>query len=184
MDIFTRQAWAYPLKTKGGKEIADIFETFFNLHPTERLQSDEGKEFYNQHVKRVLDNYGIELFSIFSPTKAAHVERLNRTIKGILERYFTAHNTKNWVDVIDQVMENYNNRQHSSIGMTPNEVHSREKEAFENMYNFKPGQERPPRKLKFAPGMRVRISKKRAYSHEAMRRIGPVKNFSSLAFNT
>ena len=162
MDIFTRQAWAFPLKTKGGKEVSSIFQPFFREHKTERLQTDEGKEFYNRDVKHVLDRYGIELFSIYSPTKAAHVERLNRTVKGMLEKIFTATNSKNWVSHIDDVMRLYNNRKHRSLGMTPNQVPQREQEAYDNMYaSFKPGME-VPAKDKFPLGTRVRLSKQKA----------------------
>lgn len=161
MDLFTRQAWAFPLKTKSGKEVASIFQPFFRQHPTERLQCDEGKEFYNKDVKQVLADYGIELFSIYSATKAALVERLNRTIKGMLEKIFTATNSKNWIDVIDDVMHIYNNRKHRSIGMTPNEVHAREKEAFDNMYaDFQPGMTKTTRKA-LPIGTRVRLSKRK-----------------------
>ena len=143
MDLFTRQAWAFPLKSKSGREVASIFRPFFQQHQTQRLQCDEGKEFYNKDVKEVLADYGIELFSIYSTTKAALVERLNRTIKGMLEKIFTATNSKNWIDVIDDVMHIYNNRKHRSIGMAPNEVHAREEEAFDIMYaDFQPGMER------------------------------------------
>lgn len=164
MDLFTRQAWAFPMKSKSGKEVAAIFRPFFREHKTERLQSDEGKEFYNRDVAEVLNAYGIELFSIYSPMKAALVERLNRTVKSMLEKIFTATNSKNWIDVIDQVMHVYNNRRHRSLGMAPNEVlPKREKEAYDNMYaDFKPGLERPrKRHPKFAIGSRVRISKQK-----------------------
>lgn len=162
MDLFTRQAWAFPLKTKTGQEVASIFRPFFQAHRTERLQVDEGKEFYNQNVKRVLQDYGIELFSIYSPTKAAHVERLNRTIKGILEKIFTATNSKTWIDVIDDVMQLYNNRKHRSLGMAPNEVPMREQEAFDNQYaDFKPGLEKKKQKKTLPMGTRVRLSKRK-----------------------
>lgn len=160
MDLYTRQAWSFPLKTKSGKEVSAIFRPFFRKHKTERLQTDEGKEFYNKDVQGVLKDYGIELFSIYSPTKAAHVERLNRTIKGMLEKFFTATNSKNWLDVIDDVMHVYNNRKHRSLGMAPNEVPQRQQEAFENMYPFKPGQEKV-NKIKFSIGTRVRLSKRK-----------------------
>lgn len=163
MDIFTRQAWAFPLKTKSGKEVSTIFKPFFRTHKTERLQTDEGKEFYNSDVQQVLDHYGIELFSIYSATKAAHVERLNRTVKGILEKIFTATNSKNWVSHIDRVMRLYNNRKHRSLGMTPNQVPHRVQEAYETMYaKWKPGMERRrPVKDKFPVGTRVRLSKQK-----------------------
>lgn len=163
-DLFTRQAWAFPLKSKSGKEVASIFRPFFRQHKTQRLQSDEGKEFYNKDVKDVLADYDIELFSIFSPTKAALVERLNRTIKGMLEKIFTANNNKNWIDVIDDVMHIYNNRKHRSIGMAPNEVHAHEEEAFDTMYaDFQPGIDtKKKKKKKLLPiGTRVRLSKRK-----------------------
>lgn len=165
MDLFTRQAWAFPLRTKSGSEVASIFRPFFRHHKTERLQVDEGKEFYNKDVKSVLQDYGIELFSIYSETKAALVERLNRTIKGMLEKLFTATNSKTWIHVIDDVMNIYNNRMHRSLGMTPNEVPKREKEAFDIMYaSFKPGMEvkkQATKKDRFPIGSRVRISKRK-----------------------
>ena len=87
MDIFSRKAWAFPLKTKSGPEVAKVFDGLFQTIQTpKRLQTDEGKEFYNSHVKKVLDKYGIELFSIYSQYKCAHVERLNRTVKSKLEK--------------------------------------------------------------------------------------------------
>lgn len=162
MDLFTRQAWAFPLKTKSGREVADIFRAFFRQHSTKLVQVDEGTEFYNKDVKRVLLDYGIELFSIYSPTKAALVERLNRTIKGMLEKIFTATNSKTWIHIIDDVMHAYNNRKHRSLGMAPNDVHAREKEAFDNMYkDFNPGMMEKKKKKNLPIGARVRLSKRK-----------------------
>ncbi|MEL7523847.1 MAG: chromo domain-containing protein, partial [Cyanobacteria bacterium J06553_1] len=61
----------------------------------------------------------------------------------------------------DDVMHIYNNRKHRSIGMTPNEVHAREKEAFDNMYaDFQPGMTKTTRKA-LPIGTRVRLSKRK-----------------------
>ena len=57
IDILSRFAWARPLKTKSGENvaaaIADIFRTSGGRIPR-RIQTDEGREFYNQHVKQLL----------------------------------------------------------------------------------------------------------------------------------
>ena len=180
MDLFTRQGWAFPLRTKSGKEVADLFERFFRTHKTKRLQTDEGLEFYNSSVKKVLERYGIELFSIYSPYKAAHVERLNRTVKGMLERVFTATNTKNWVRHIDDVMDVYNNRVHRSIGMPPNEASEREQEAFENQYGHIDFVNKTA-KIKYPIGTRVRISKKKEPLDGVTKPTGQRKSFSSSA---
>ncbi len=48
------------------------------------------------------------------------VERFNRTIRDKLTMYFSAYNTNHYIDVIDKLIDNYNNTIHSSIKMTPN----------------------------------------------------------------
>lgn len=163
MDIFTRKAWAFPLKTKSGSEVAGLLKQFLDIHPVpERLQVDQGREYYNQHVQSVLEDKGVELFSIFSPFKCAHVERLNRTIKDRLEKIFTATNDKNWTDHLDDVMDAYNNSIHSTTKTKPNEVDAEnEEEVAENILK-KQRQQNPQKKVKILPvGTRVRISREK-----------------------
>ena len=55
-----------------------------------RLNTDEGKEFYNQKVNKLLTSKGIILYSVSSrEIKAAIAERFIRTLKGKLFRYMT-----------------------------------------------------------------------------------------------
>ena len=49
------------------------------MKPPRKLQTDMGKEFYNSHVKRVLNRYRVHHFSTDQPLKAQIVERFNRT---------------------------------------------------------------------------------------------------------
>jgi len=37
-------------------------------------------------------------------------------------KYFTANSTRKYVDILDKLVDRYNNTVHSSIGMTPNEA--------------------------------------------------------------
>ena len=45
------------------------------------------------------------------------IERFNRTIKGKMFKYFSANNTRKFVDVLDLLVDQYNNAIHSSIKM-------------------------------------------------------------------
>ena len=54
------------------------------------------------------------------------IERFNRTINDKMFKYFSANNTRKFVDVRDLLVDQYNNTIHSSIKMTPKEA-SREK---------------------------------------------------------
>ena len=61
----------------------------------------------------------INRYSTYGEHKSAVVERFNRTLKEKMWKRFTAENTRNWIDMIDRLMNEYNNTVHSTIGMTP-----------------------------------------------------------------
>ena len=54
------------------------------------------------------------------------IEKFNRTIKEQMFKYFSANNTRKYIDVLDLVVDQYNNTIHSSIKMTPIEACKRE----------------------------------------------------------
>ena len=74
-------------------------------------------------------------------------------------KYFTANNTKKYIDVLDDFVERYKTR-HSSIKMTPVEASKKENEVrvYRNLY---PGLTRLPMRAKFKTGYKVRIQKKK-----------------------
>ena len=124
IDIFSRFAYARPLKNKTGPEVAQALKDIFitsGHHPT-YLQTDQGLEFYNHHVRRVLDEFGVELFSVYSDKKAAIVERFQRTLKDRMYRAFTFQNNQAWLDLLPQLIESYNHSPHRSIKTTPARV--------------------------------------------------------------
>ena len=64
------------------------------------------------------------------------IERFNRTIKKKIFKYFTANNTSKFVDVLDLLVDQYNNTIQSSIKMTPKEASHKENEnkVLRNLY--------------------------------------------------
>ena len=52
------------------------------------LQTDAGKEFYNQTFQTLMKTQEIHPFSTHGDAKASSVERFNRTLKSKLYRYF------------------------------------------------------------------------------------------------
>ena len=147
IDVFSRFAQAVPVKQKDGKTIASalrvILESgFFNT--LKRLNSDEGKEFYNQYVNKLLNEKGIILYSVSSrEIKASLAERLIRTIKGKIYRYMSHNNTRKYIDILSDVMESYNHSVHSSLGhnQTPHQVHFISnpdviRRQFQHMYKY------------------------------------------------
>ena len=117
---------------------------------------DKGKEFHNKDVKDL-----IELYSTENQEKSSVVERWIRTMKEKMWKYFSANSTNVYINVLPDLVREYNNTRHSSIKMTPMKASKKENElrVWRNLYpdyleikDIKP---------KFSVGDRVRISKKK-----------------------
>jgi hypothetical protein len=159
IDVFSKYAWAIPLKTKTGKHLTEAFSSLLvDRHPA-HLQTDKGTEFLNRNFQSMLRDNAIRFYTTEnSDTKASVAERFNRTLKTKMWKYFTHKNTYRYIDVLQDLMHSYNNTHHRSIGMTPSEV-SIENEAVirKRLYGRK---KRPPM-WRYAVGDKVRISKLR-----------------------
>ena len=69
-----------------------------------KLQTDDGKEFYNKTFRGLMTRRRIRHFSTAGDTKASVVERFNRTLKQRLYRYFTVENTLSFVPVLPEIV--------------------------------------------------------------------------------
>ena len=100
------------------------------------LQTDQGREFRNKSVQALLKRYDIHYFYTHNAeTKAAVVERFNRTLKTRMWRYFTKHQTWRYVDVLPDLMRSYNNARHRMIGMAPSQVNAQnQEEVWQRLY--------------------------------------------------
>ena len=101
-----------PLKDKTGKSVALALETIFKERKPEKMWVDKGKEFYNKDVKDL-----IELYSTENEEKSSVVERWIRTMKEMMWKYFTANSTNVYMNVLPDLIREYNNTGHSSIKM-------------------------------------------------------------------
>ena len=156
IDVFSKYGWLIPLKDKTGKSVASALKTIFKERKPEKMWVDKGKEFYNKDVKDLT-----ELYSTENEEKSSVVERWIRTMKEEMWKYFTANSTNNFINVLSDLVKEYNNTRHSSIKMTPTKASQKENElmVWRNLYpehleiyDIKP---------KFSVGDEVRISKKK-----------------------
>ena len=170
VEVLSRYAFTEPSKTKGGKDVAQAMEKIlsefkvrFGKYP-DVVQYDDGNEFKNRDVNRLLDNLGIRHFTTLIKKdgkalfnrKAAIVKRLNRTLKSIMWKYFAEHNTKKWLHILDDVTFNYNNSVNSGIKMKPTDVNKDNKDkVWMTLYGHESENDVP----KFKVGDIVRVEK-------------------------
>ena len=78
----------------------------------------------------------IILYHTEGKIKATIAERFVKTIKGKMWKYMTENNTKKIIDVLDDLVNEYNNTEHLTIKMTPVEASKKEnrKHVYETAY--------------------------------------------------
>ena len=63
IDVFSKYGWIVPLKDKKGESVTEAFKTIFKEgRKPQYLCVDKGKEFYNKHVKDILEKNGIHMY--------------------------------------------------------------------------------------------------------------------------
>ena len=156
IDIFSKYGWIVPLKNKKGKTVAEALENIFEERKPEKLWTDKGTEFKNKDVKKL-----IEIYSTENEEKSSVVERWIRTMKEKMWKHFTDNKTRTYIDVLPDLVEDYNNTVHSSIKMAPIEASKKKNEltVWRNLYpdRYKIYDLTP----KFSVGDKVRITKKK-----------------------
>lgn len=191
IDVFSRYLRVITLRNKTAKEILRALKSVFaSGAKVKKVRSDRGSEFNNQYVKKYLKSIHVKYFTTNNPPKASVVERVQRTIKERLYRYFTKARSYRYVDEIQSIVDNYNNTGHRSLGyLTPSEI-TKENEAdiWSYLYLRNSGENRPRikskvkvSKFKFKTGDLVRLSYtkhifRRAYQQQWTSEIFKIKS--------
>ena len=136
IDVFSKVAWCVPMKNKAAASLVAALTTTFTKGWPDTLQTDQGLEFLNKSVQALLKKYGIYHFSTHNAeTKASIVERFNTTLKTRMWRYFTKNQTWRYIDVLQDLVQSYNNTPHRSIGMAPSQVSAKnQEEVLQRLY--------------------------------------------------
>jgi hypothetical protein len=62
------------------------------------------------------------MYTTYGDHKSAVVERFNRTIKAQIWEHFFAENTREWLEILPQLVEKYNRTTHSTTRLTPRQA--------------------------------------------------------------
>ena len=132
IDNFSKYGWTVPLQNKNAQTIKDSFENILisSKRKTNLIESDRGKEFYNNIFQDFLNKNNIKLYSRNSSYGAVFAEKFNRTIRDLLKKIVFEHGDANWIDVLETITKQYNNRRHSSTKLTPTQGSLRKNEGF------------------------------------------------------
>lgn len=165
IDCFTKVASAVPLKNKTGKSVTEGMKYALAKigKRVKNIQTDDGKEFFNKEFSALMNNSNINHYSTFSEKKAAIVERFNRTLKTAMYKKFSERGSYVWHDILSNLIKDYNEKKHRTIGMKPIQVNkANEGEVLKRIKKItKPALDKKP-PFKFSIGDEVRLNK---YKH-------------------
>src|SRR5207245_10830937 len=106
------------LRTITAKEIIDSFSLIFKTRNPNKIWTDAGKEFINKYFKKYLSDNNVEIYQTYNEDKAVVVERFNRTFKEKIWRYFNDDKTKTYINVLADLVSEYNNTVNSTTKLT------------------------------------------------------------------
>ena len=152
IDLYSKYAFVIPVKHKKGISIVNEFNKIIKQSgkKTNKIWVDQGGEFYNNIFKKWLSNNDIIIYSTYNEGKSVVAERFIRTLKNELYKHMTATGENVYYDVLDYVVNKYNNTKHSTIKMKPIDVKNN-KRVYIDEHNKKDS--------RFKVRDRVRISK-------------------------
>ena len=158
IDIFSKYAWSFPLKTKTIKEIKSCFQKIFNERKPKYIWSDQESSFFSKEMLQFFKDNNVKIYYTHSHLKAVIIERFNRSLRELMMKSFVKNNNTVWYNILPDLINTYNNRYHQTIKMKPKNVNKlNEKHIKNTVYNYDITNIKP----KFKINDLVRISLKR-----------------------
>ena len=129
---FSKFGWTVPLKNKNAQAIKDSCENVLKnaKRKPNLLEGHRDREFYNIIFQDFLKKNNIKLYSRNSSYCAIFAERFNLTIRYLLKRPVFEKRDGNWIDILQTITKQYNNRIHSSTKLTPIQASLKKNEGY------------------------------------------------------
>ena len=161
LDVFSRKLFIRCMKRKNQETVIKNFDSIHKEigNTPEKLVADKGLEFTAEAFQNYCTFFGIRLIFTYNETKAAHVERAQRSFQNILYRMLEEHQSHNFYKYLKDTLQIYNNRKNRITGYSPNFAYLRKNNSLvlanlENKYRKSLDKKQKP---KFKNGDPVRV---------------------------
>ena len=94
------------------------------------IESDRGKEFYNNIFQDFLIKNKNKISSRNTSLGAVFAEKFNRTIRDLLKKPVFEKGDGKWIDILPVITKQYNNRVHSSTKLTSIQASLKKNEGY------------------------------------------------------
>ena len=139
MDVFSRKAFCYPMKSKSLDDTTPAIKKFFSssgLHQFNNkalviIMSDSDSAFKGdnrgeeQNFQKVLsdNNAVLEPVKLNDHHALGVIDVFAKNLKRILSKEFLDNKSTNWVNILPEIIDRYNNTPHTALdNITPNDA--------------------------------------------------------------
>ena len=135
--IFSKYAWAFPIKSKKIQDIKLCFEKIFKERKPSYIWSDQESAFFSKEMLKFFEDNNVKIYHTYSNLKAVIIERFNRSLRELMMKKFVKNNNTVWYNILPELIKTYNNRYHRTIKMKPIDVNkTNEKHIKNTVYNY------------------------------------------------
>ncbi|OAJ40065.1 hypothetical protein BDEG_23844 [Batrachochytrium dendrobatidis JEL423] len=108
IDVFSRKSFVVAMKKKS--DTTDAMKLILDVQKPILIQSNNGTEFLNNNFQSLLQAKGL-------------IERFNRTLENIIARYQESRKSNRYIDVLEDIVFNYNNTYHRGVNDIPESMY-------------------------------------------------------------
>ena len=156
VDVFSRFAYVIPLKNKTTETVVDAIQQIIKETNPSIIISDNGSEFISSKYKELMKTSNIEVryVQVNNHKGLAVVDSFIKTLRSKIAKYCEMHNTTTYINVLPDIVYNYNHSVNSGIQKIPAKVTKEDPDVF-NLFMVKALKARAEEKL-FNIGDQVR----------------------------
>ena len=124
IDVFSRYAFVIPLRSKSTEFVGEALKEIIYETQPYIINCDLGSEFISKNFQTLLAREGKEInyVPVHEHKKIAIVDRFVRTLRQKINMYMAQHHTTTYIDVLQQLVYNYNHAYHTGIKKVPADV--------------------------------------------------------------
>ena len=92
IDIFSKYAWAFPIKTKKIQDVKLCFQKIFKERKPDYLWTDKKPAFFSKEMLKYFEDNNVTIYHNNSHLKAVNIERFNRSLRELMMKQFVKNN--------------------------------------------------------------------------------------------
>ena len=105
IDIFSKYAYAFPLKSKKIQDIKPCFKKIFKKIKPKYIWSDKEPAFFSKEMQKFFKDNNVKIYHANSLLKAIIIENFNRSLRELMFKEFVKNNNTLWYNILRKLLK-------------------------------------------------------------------------------